>query len=97
MPKFVIEREVPGLGAWSAGQRQKAAEKSRAVLREPGPEIQWLTSYVTGDRLYCVYIAPGPEPIKEQIKEHAARGGFPCNRVSEVRGMMDPTTAEAGS
>lgn len=93
MPKFVIEREIPGVGGWSAGQRQKPAEKSRAVLRELGPEIQWLTSYVTGDRLYCVYIAPGPD----LIKEHAARGGFPCNRVSEVRGMMDPTTAEASS
>jgi hypothetical protein len=93
MPKFLIEREIPGIGAWSAGQLQKAAEKSRAVLRELGPEIQWLTSYVTGDRLYCVYIAPGPD----LIKEHATRGGFPCNRVSEVRGVMDPTTAEARS
>jgi hypothetical protein len=92
MPKVLIEREIPGIGAWSAGQRQKAAEKSRAVLRDLGPEVQWITSYVTGDRLYCVYIAPGPE----LIREHAARGGFPCNRVSEVRADMDPTTAEPG-
>jgi hypothetical protein len=90
MPKFVIEREIPGIGAWGAGQLQKAAEKSRAVLREIGPDVQWLTSYVTDDRLYCVYIAPGPD----LIREHAARGGFPCNRVAEVRGLMDPTTAE---
>jgi len=93
MPKFVVEREIPGIGAWSAGQRQKAAEKSRAVLREMGLDIQWLTSYVTDDHLYCVYIAPGPD----LIKEHAARGGFPCDRIAEVRGMMDPTTAEERS
>ena len=92
MPRFVIEREIPGIGAWSPQQFQKAAERSRAVLRELGPEIQWVTSYATGDRLYCVYIAPGPE----LIREHAARGGFPCNRISEVRAMIDPTTAEAG-
>ena len=92
MPKFVIEREIPGIGSWSAGKLQKTAETSRAVLRELGPDIQWLTSYVTDDRLYCVYIAPGPD----LIKEHAARGGFPCNRVSHVRDVIDPTTAEAG-
>ena len=93
MPKFVVEREIPGIGAWNAAQRQKAAEKSRAVLRELGPEIQWLTSYVTGDRLYCVYIASGPE----LIVDHATRGGFPCHRISEVRALMDPTTAETGT
>jgi hypothetical protein len=92
MPKFVVEREIPGIGAWSAGQLQKAAQKSRAVLREMGPDIQWVTSYVTDDRLYCVYIASGPDAIKE----HAARGGFPCNRVSRIREVIDPTTAEAG-
>lgn len=90
MPKYVIEREIPGIGAWSPQQLQKAAEKSRAVLRELGSEIQWLTSYATSDRLYCVYIAPGPD----LIKEHATRGAFPCNRVSEVRAVIDPTTAE---
>lgn len=91
MPKFVVEREIPGIGTWSAGQVQKTAEKSRAVLREMGPDIQWLISYVTADRLYCVYIAPGPE----LIREHAERGGFPCNRVSQVGAVIDPTTAEA--
>lgn len=91
MPKFVVEREIPGIGTWSAQQLQKTAEKSRAVLREMGPDIQWLTSYATDDRLYCVYIAPGPE----LIREHAARGGFPCNRVCQVGAVIDPATAEA--
>ena len=90
MPKYVIEREIPGIGEWSAEQIQKTSEKSRAVLRELGPEIQWLTSYVTADKLYCVYIAPSPD----LIEQHAARGGFPCNRVSPVRAVIDPTTAE---
>jgi Protein of unknown function (DUF4242) len=90
MPKYVIERDIPGAGDWSADQMQKAAEKSRAVLHELGPEVQWVTSYVTRDKLYCVYIAPGPE----LIREHAARGGFPCNRVSPVRAVIDPTTAD---
>ena len=84
MPKYVIEREIPGIGGWSAEQTRKAAEKSRAVLGELGPDIQWLTSYVT------VYIAPSPD----LIEQHAARGGFPCNRVSPVRAVIDPTTAE---
>jgi len=91
MPKFLVEREIPGIGTWSPDRLRKTAEKSRAVLREMGPDIQWLTSYVTDDRLYCVYIAPGPA----LIAEHAARGGFPCNRVSQVQGVIDPTTAEA--
>jgi cell division inhibitor SulA len=91
MPKFVIEREIPGAGAWSADQLQKASQKSRAVLEELGPQIQWLTSYVTGDRLYCVYIAPG----EDLIREHARRGGFPANRISKVSATIDPTTAEA--
>jgi uncharacterized protein DUF4242 len=90
MPRFVIEREIPGIGAWSPERLQKAAERSCEVLRHLGPDIQWLTSYVTGDRLYCVYIASGPDIIMK----HAAQGGFPCNRVSEVRGVIDPTTAE---
>jgi hypothetical protein len=93
MPKFVVEREIPGIGTWSADRLQQAAEKSRAVLREMGPDIQWLTSYVTDDRLYCVYIATG----RRLIEEHAARGGFPCNRVSVVQGVIDPATAEARS
>ena len=90
MPKYVIEREIPGVGGWSADQVQKASEKSRAVLREMGPEIQWVTSYVTTDKLYCVYIAPAPD----LIEQHAERGGFPCNSVSAVRAEIDPTTAE---
>ncbi len=90
MPKYVVERDIPGAGGWSAEQVRTVAEKSRAVLREMGPEIQWVTSYVTGDKLYCVYIAPGPE----LIREHAARGGFPCDRVSPVHAVIDPTTAE---
>jgi hypothetical protein len=90
MPKYVIEREIPGIGGWSAEQTQEASKKSRAVLGELGPAIQWLQSYVTADKLYCVYIAPSPD----LIEEHAARGGFPCNRVSPVRAVIDPTTAE---
>ena len=90
MPKYVIEREIPGIGEWGAEQIQKTSEKSRAVLRELAPEIQWLTSYVTADKLYCVYIAPNPD----LIQQHAARGGFPCNSVSLVRSVIDPTTAE---
>jgi hypothetical protein len=90
MPKYVIEREIPGIGGWNAEQIQKAAEKSRAVLCELGSDTQWLTSYVTADKLYCVYIAPRPD----LIEQHAARGGFPCNRVSLVRAVIDPTTAE---
>ena len=90
MPKYVVERDIPGAGGWSPEQLQKIAEKSRGVLRDLGPEIQWVTSYVTDDKLYCVYIAPSPA----LVREHAARGGFPCSRVSEVRTSIDPTTAE---
>ena len=91
MPKYVVEREIPQAGRWSAEQMQKVAEKSCGVLREMGPHIQWVTSYVTDDKLYCVYLAPNPEAIME----HAARGGFPCNRVSQVRAVIDPATAES--
>ena len=90
MPKFVVERDIPGAGAWTHDQRKKAAARSREVLRELGPEVQWLESYVTDDKLYCVYIAPS----EALILEHARRGGFPANRISEVRGTMDPTSAE---
>lgn len=90
MPKFVVEREIPGAGAWTHDQRVKAATRSREVLRELGPAVQWLESYVTDDKLYCVYIAPS----EALILEHARRGGFPANRISEIRGMMDPTSAE---
>ncbi|HEY7037972.1 MAG TPA: DUF4242 domain-containing protein [Methylomirabilota bacterium] len=91
MPRFLIEREIPGIGSWGPGKLQKAAARSCEVLRGLGPDIQWLTSYVTDDRLYCVYIAASPE----LIQKHAALGGFPCNRISEVRAVIDPTTAEA--
>jgi hypothetical protein len=90
MPKFVIEREIAGAGKWTPEQRRAAAEKSTGVLHQLGPQIQWLESYVTDDRLYCVYIAPD----ETLIREHAARGGFPINRISEVRGLLDPTSAE---
>jgi len=90
MPKFVIEREIPGIGSMSDAEIRQAALRSVKVLKEMGPEIQWLQSYVSGDKLYCVYLAPD----EATIREHARRGGFPANRVSEVRRMIDPTTAE---
>jgi hypothetical protein len=90
MPKFVIEREIPGLGNMSDGEIREASRKSVAVLKELGPEIQWLQSYVTGDKLYCVYLAPD----ESLIREHAKRGGFPANRISAVRRLIDPSTAE---
>lgn len=90
MPKYVIEREIPGAGALSAEQLQGISQKSCAVLSELGPTIQWIESFVTGDKIYCVYIAPD----EATVKEHARRGGFPANRVSEVKRMIDPTTSE---
>lgn len=90
MPKYVIEREIPGLGTWPAKDLVGASQKSCSVLSKLGPQIQWLESYVTGDKLYCVYISPN----EEMIREHAKQGGFPANRISEVKAMIDPTTAE---
>jgi hypothetical protein len=90
MPKFVIEREIPGLGKMSDEELRKVSQKSVDVLASLGPQIQWLHSYVTGDKLYCVYVAPD-EAI---IREHASKGGFPANRISAVRRLIDPTTAE---
>jgi len=90
MPKFVIEREIPGLGNLSDAELQEASLKSVSVLKDLGPEIQWLHSYVTGDKLYCVYLAPD----EAMIREHAKRAGFPANRISAVRRLIDPTTAE---
>jgi Nickel responsive protein SCO4226-like len=90
MPKFVIERDIPGAGALSAQDLQGIAQKSCKVLGELGPQVQWLHSYVTGDKIYCVYIAPN----EELIREHARQGGFPANRVSRVTSIIDPTTAE---
>lgn len=91
MPKFVIEREIPGAGAMSAPQLQAVAEKSCSVLRNLGPQIQWLHSYVTDNKIYCVYIAPN----EELVREHASQGGFPANSVAQVRTIIDPTTAES--
>lgn len=90
MPKYVIEREIPGAGSMSEAELQAAARKSVEVLKQMGPEIQWLHSYVTGDKLYCVYLAPD----ETSIREHAKRGGFPANRISAVRALIDPSTAE---
>lgn len=90
MPKFVIERDLPGAGKLSATELQGVSEKSCAVLRNLGPEIQWVQSYVTDDKIYCVYIAPN----EEIIREHARQGGFPANKISQVRSVIDPTSAE---
>lgn len=90
MPKFVIEREIPNAGKLSPNELQAISQKSCGVLRELGPEIQWLHSYVTDDKIYCVYIAPD----EETVRKHAMQGGFPANRVSQVRTVIDPTTAE---
>ncbi|WP_119718436.1 DUF4242 domain-containing protein [Cognatilysobacter tabacisoli] len=91
MPKYVIERDIPGAGTLGAEQLQGISAKSCGVLQELGPSIQWVQSYVTDDKIYCVYIAPD----EAMVREHAARGGFPANRVSQVREVIDPTTAEA--
>lgn len=91
MPKYVIERELPGAGKLSAQELQSISQTSCGVLSAMGPQIQWVQSYVTGDKIYCVYIAPNAE----LVREHAQRGGFPANLVSEVTTMIDPTTAEA--
>jgi hypothetical protein len=95
MPKFVIEREIPGAGNLSLQELQGISQKSCSVLQNMGPQIQWVQSYVTGDKIYCVYIAPN----EQMIREHASQGGFPANRISEIKSIIDPTTAEqsAGS
>jgi hypothetical protein len=90
MPKFVIEREIPGAGKLSATELQAISQRSCGVLRAMGPQIQWVQSYVTDDKIYCVYIAPN----EEAVREHAAQGGFPANRVARVRSVIDPTTAD---
>jgi hypothetical protein len=90
MPKFVIEREVPGAGSLSDAEIKEISRKSMKALRELGPEIHWLQSYVTGDKVYCVYLAPD----EVTIREHAKRAGLPANRISAVRRLIDPTTAE---
>jgi hypothetical protein len=90
MPRYVIERDIPGVGDSPADALQAVSQTSCNVLRELGPEIQWVHSYVTDDKIYCVYIAPN----EDLIREHATRGGFPANRISEVKTIIDPTTAE---
>jgi hypothetical protein len=90
MPKYVIEREMPGVGQLTAQQLQGASQTSCTVLKSLGPQIQWVESYVTDDKIYCVYIAPN----RQLIEEHAQKGAFPANRISEVRAKIDPTTAE---
>ena len=90
MPKFVIERELTGAGKLPRQELQAISQKSCSVLREMGPQIQWQQSFVTDDKIYCIYIAPD----EEAIKTHARKGGFPANRISAVRPVIDPTTAE---
>lgn len=90
MPKYVIEREIPGAGKLTTAELQGISTKSCDVLRELGPSIQWVESYVTDDKIYCVYIAPN----EALVREHARQGGFPANKVSQVRTVIDPTTAE---
>jgi hypothetical protein len=91
MPKFVIEREVPGAGSLSPAQLQAISQKSCGVLKDLGPSIQWLHSYVTGNKIYCIYIAPN----EELVREHASQGGFPANRISQITTIIDPTSAES--
>jgi hypothetical protein len=91
MPKYVIERELPGAGKLTPEQLREVAQKSNGILHTLGPKIQWVQTYVSDDKLYCVYNAPSPK----LIEEHAKCGGFPANRISQVRAIMDPTTAEA--
>ena len=90
MPKYVIERELPGAGDLTPGELNAISQKSCSVLSELGFGIQWMHSYVTGDKIYCIYIAPN----EELVREHAKRGGFPANKISEVKNVIDPTTAE---
>jgi hypothetical protein len=90
MPKYVIEREIPGAGALSASDLQAISQKSCGVLRNMGPQIQWVHSYVTDNKIYCVYVAPD----EATVREHASQGGFPANSVARVRRMIEPVTAE---
>lgn len=90
MPKYIIEREIPGAGNLSPTELQTISQASCNVLQNLGPQIQWVQSYVTGDKIYCVYIAPN----ETMIREHANQGGFPANSISEIKTIIDPTTAE---
>ena len=90
MPKYLIERELPGAGNLSEEELRAISQKSCSVLNQMGPQIQWVHSYVTDDKIYCLYVAPN----EEMVREHARKGGFPANRISEVKNMIDPTTGE---
>lgn len=90
MPKFVIERDIPEAGRLSSEQLQAISQKSCAVLREMGAQIQWVQSYVADDKIYCIYVAPD----EDAVRKHAQHGGFPANRISRIRSVIDPTTAE---
>ncbi|QHL86558.1 DUF4242 domain-containing protein [Nibribacter ruber] len=90
MPKYVIEREIPGAGKFTADQLKSISQTSCGVLNKMGPQIQWVQSFVTGDKIYCTYIAPN----ETMVREHAKQGGFPANAVNEVVAVIDPTTAE---
>ena len=90
MPKYIIEREIPGAGSLTAEDLQGISQKSCGILNDMGPKIQWVESYVTDDKIYCVYIAPD----EATVKAHAEQGGFPANRISQIKTMIDPTTAE---
>ena len=90
MPKYIIEREIPGAGKLSAEELQGVAQKSCSILKDMGPQIQWVESFVTDDKVYCTYIAPN----EQAIKDHAQQGGFPANKISEVKTVIDPTTSE---
>lgn len=91
MPKYVIERDLPGAGKLSPDELQSISQASCGVLSDMGPQIQWINSFVTDNKIYCIYIAPD----EDAIREHASRGGFPANSISQVRAVIDPTTAEA--
>jgi len=90
MPKYIIEREIPGAGNLSSDDLKSISQKSCGVLNNLGPSVQWVESFVTPDKIYCVYIAPN----EEMVREHARQGEFPANRISEVHGIIDPTTGE---
>ncbi|MGC9194202.1 MAG: DUF4242 domain-containing protein [Syntrophobacteraceae bacterium] len=90
MPKYLIEREIPGAGNLSAAELQAISQKSSQILTAMGPQIQWVNSYVTDDKVYCIYIAPNADAVRE----HARQGGFPANRISQIKTMIDPSTAE---
>ena len=90
MPRYVIERDIPGAGKLNAEELQGVAQKSCAVLQQLGPQIQWIESYVTADKIYCVYVAPN----EDMVRQHAAKGGFPANKISAVMSVISPTTAE---